>query len=138
MLLALAAYIFVEAGGYPDALQPGQPGPAFFPRLLAVVLGGLAAVMGAQALAGRTRVGDAPGREGLGKVGVAVALVAAFVASLHVGGVFLTLPLLLAAVMALMGERRIPALVGVPLLFDLFVYAVFHRFFSVDLPTVLF
>ena len=68
---------------------------------------------------------------------LALLLVIGFLLGVKTLGVFLLLPPLLGGVMAIMGERRPGTLVAVPLLFDLFVYVVFYRVFSVDLPTLL-
>lgn len=136
--LGLAIYVYIETGDYPESLMRSAPGPAFFPRLLAMILGGLALILAGRALAGSTSPGDVTSREGLGKICLSLAVLVGFLLSLPYGDIFLTLPLLLASVMAIMGERRWSVLLTAPLLFDLFVYVVFYRFFSVDLPTVYF
>jgi len=136
VLLALALGVVAETGGYPGSLVPGAPGPAFFPRFLAAALALLALLLGAQALRGGRRA-EVPATEGLGRTVLALLLVVGFLLGVESLGVFLLLPPLLGGVMAIMGERRPGMLVAVPLLFDLFVYVVFYRVFSVDLPTLL-
>ncbi|NIP57782.1 MAG: hypothetical protein GWM92_06030 [Gemmatimonadetes bacterium] len=136
VLLAVAVGVVAETGGYPGSLVPGAPGPAFFPRFLAAGLALLALLLGAQAVRGRRRA-DVPTTEGLGRTVLALLLVVGFLLGVESLGVFLLLPPLLGGVMAIMGERRAGMLVAVPLLFDLFVYVVFYRVFSVDLPTLL-
>lgn len=137
VLLAVAAGVFVETAGYPGSLVPGAPGPAFFPRFLAGGLGVLALLLAWGALrAHRAGEDEGEGRGGLARIGLSLVLVVVFLLAVGTAGFFLLLPPLLAAVMAVMGERRPWALVGVPLLFDLFVYVVFYRLFSVDLPTL--
>ena len=138
VLLVVAGYVWIETAGYPGSLISGAPGPAFFPRLLAVLTAGLALLLGERAVRGTSTAGrEVTGGEAI-RVGGAVLLLVGFRVLLGRLGTFLLLPPLLAAVMLLMGERSMLALAGVPLLFDVFVYLVFYRFFSVDLPTVLF
>lgn len=134
-LLAVATGVFVETAGYPGSLVPSAPGPAFFPRFLAGGLVILSLLLGVGAL--RRDAPDGDGEvEGLGRIVLSLVLVVGFVLGVGSLGFFLLLPPLLGGVMAIMGERRPGMLVAVPLLFDLFVYAVFFRLFSVDLPTL--
>lgn len=139
VLAAVAASIFVETAGYPASLVPGAPGPAFFPRFLAVILGLLAVLLAVRAFRRDGEAASAPvGSEGAaGRITAVFLMVVVFLAAVGALGFFVLLPPLLAGVMAVMGERRIGALLAVPLLFDLFVYVVFYRLFSVDLPTLL-
>lgn len=136
VLLVLAVGVVAETAGYPGSLVPGAPGPAFFPRFLAAGLALLALLLGGGALRGADR-GEVPATEGPGRTVLALLLVIGFLLGVEALGVFLLLPPLLGGVMAIMGERRPGMLVTVPLLFDLFVYVVFYRLFSVDLPTLL-
>jgi hypothetical protein len=58
-LLALSAYVWYETGSYPaPAAEAGAEGlgPAFYPRLLAITLTGLACLVAATALRGRPKV----------------------------------------------------------------------------------
>lgn len=137
-LAAAAACVWLETAGYPGSLVSGAPGPAFFPRLLALLAAGLALLLAWRAWRGTSTAGRDVSRPEARRVGASLLLLVLFVALLPRVGAFLLLPPLLASVMLLMGERSWLALAGVPLLFDLFVYLVFYRFFSVDLPTVLF
>lgn len=137
-LAAAAVYVWLETAGYPGSLVSGAPGPAFFPRLLALLAAGLGLLLAWRAWRGTSTAGRDVSRSEARRIGSSLLLLALFVALLPRVGTFLLLPPLLASVMLLMGERSWLALAGVPLLFDVFVYFVFYRFFSVDLPTVLF
>lgn len=139
VLTGLGLYVIIETWGYPGSPVPGAPGPAFFPRLLALALVALSLVLAASALRSRQRGDEGAIRwEGFPKVGAVVALAVVYVTLLEVGEFYLTTPLLLAAVMAVMGERRAWVLVLVPVGFVVFVYVVFHRTFAVAMPSFFF
>ena len=46
------------------------------------------------------------------------------------------LPILLGCVMILMGERKVLAIIAIPIMFDVFAYVVFYRIFNIMPPTV--
>lgn len=140
VLAALAVYVVVEAAGYPDSLVPGAPGPAFFPRLLAVALLGLCALLlvrlwrskrAPSASEPRSKAASHRGRVLVGLVGLVLTL--RLVPYL---GALVVLPPALALILWLMGERRPPRLIAIPLAFDLFLWLVFVRALAVDLPNV--
>jgi len=155
LLFGLALAIFLDTRAYPASLVPDAPGPAFFPRLLALGLGVCAGVLGGRAwrsgpedegpAAASARVVAPAGpavtdRGGVavgaaGRVAVAVGAIAGFILLAPRVGTFVVLPALLAALMVLLGERKPRSLIGVPLLFTAFVYLVFFRLLGVELPT---
>ena len=138
LLVVVAGIVIVETLDYPPSLVPGSPGPALVPRVLAVVLGILALVIGLRAW--RVR-GDWLANRGVKswpRVGLTVASLGLFLWAMTLGDFFLLLPVLLGALMRVMGERDWKTIVVVSLLFDLFVYLVFYHAFDVRLPTVLF
>jgi hypothetical protein len=138
-LVALALFVFVETRSYPPSMSAGSPGPAFFPRLLAALL----SVFAAGLLLRGVRTGHGAGSppslawHGLARSGVVLGLVALFLLVVGRGDFFLMLAPLLAAVMAVMGERGFGALLVAPVCFAAFVYLIFFRLFGVPFPTVL-
>lgn len=138
LFVAIGIYVFVETAGYPGSLVPDSPGAAFFPRLLAGLLFALSAVLVFRAVRGGETEAR-PRTEGSSAVRplAALGLVVLFLVLVTWLDFFLLLALLLAAVMALMGERRAKTLVLVPASFIGFVYVVFFRLFGVPFPTFL-
>ena len=132
LLALLAAGVLIDAHAYPPPLAQGAPGPAFFPRLLAVLVIGGAAVLAARALRG----GDAPTRPGGGTLRLfgAAAWIAGFLLALPVLGHLLALPPLVAGLMWLFGERSPRVLVGVPAAFAGCVHLLFAVALGVHLP----
>ena len=131
----VSASVWYDTGSYPESLVPGAPGGAAFPRALAASLFVLASVLLVEAL----RKGGEPAVpeswEGVGKNGTVLALLVVFVLLAGAWDFYLLLCLLVAATMAVMGERRKRALLGLPILFGAFVYVVFHRVLGVDFPS---
>lgn len=163
-LCAVAAVVAADTLSYPPSLVPGAPGPAFFPRLLAGLLFALGLVLAARAWrddhgavepdagaaeregrsperargdGGSRPAGSPAGRLEVVRVAGGVTAIAAFLWLAPRIDTFALLPVLVASLMALMGERRAVPLLAVPLGFTLFVYLVFHRAFGVILPTSL-
>ena len=77
-----------------------------------------------------------PAGEGAGKNGAVLGMLVLFVLLAGAWDFYLLLALLVAATMAIMGERSRPAWLGLPVLFVAFVYVVFHRVLGVDFPSV--
>lgn len=144
LLAVVAAGVLLDSRSYPGSLAEGAPGPAFFPRLLAVLLMGCAAWLAVRAArqppepdAGRSPENAAPG-SGAGR-GVRLALGAAWIAVFLLVwprlGTVLSVPLLVAGLMWLTGERSRLALIAVPLGFAAFIYLVFMVVLGVPLPS---
>lgn len=136
-LAGVATYVLFEARSYPPSLVPASPGPGLFPSLLAVVLLVLGALLWIRSTRGPRETEKTEGGS-VRRPLIALGVIVVFTAILESTDMFLTLPLLLAAIMWLMGERRAVSLVVTPLLFDVFVYVVFYRTFGVPFPTVVF
>lgn len=156
LLAAAGAAVLLDSRGYPPSLTEGAPGPAFFPRLLAVLLIASAAWLairawrgakesgsGGESGAGRSRgnaASDSAAGGGAGTrirrlgVWIAVAWIAAFLLVWPLLGTVLSVPLLVVGLMWLTGERSWRTLVSVPLAFAGFIYLVFMVLLGVPLP----
>ena len=153
LLAVVGAAVLLDSRGYPPSLAEGAPGPAFFPRLLAVLLIAFAAWLAIRAWGGARERGSGAGRSrgnvasdsapGVGagsrvrRLGlwVAVAWIAAFLLVWPRLGTVLSVPLLVVGLMWLTGERSWRTLVFVPLAFAGFIYLVFMVLLGVPLPT---
>ena len=165
LLAAVGAAVLLDSRGYPPSLTEGAPGPAFFPRLLAVLLiacaawlairtwrgarergagGGSAGGSGDESGVGRSR-GNVSSESAAGsgvrsrvplpRVWIAVAWIAAFLLVWPRLGTVLSVPLLVVGLMWLTGERSWRTMVSVPLAFAGFIYLVFMVLLGVPLPT---
>lgn len=132
LLALLGAGVLFDAHGYPPPLAQGAPGPAFFPRLLAILLIGAAAVLAARTRR-RQETSGHPGGSTIRLLGAA-GWIAGFLLALPVVGHLLTLPPLVAGLMWLFGERSPRILVGVPVAFAGFVHLLFVVALGVPLP----
>ncbi|MDH3733515.1 MAG: tripartite tricarboxylate transporter TctB family protein [Gemmatimonadota bacterium] len=155
ILAAVGAVVIVDSLSYPASLVPGAPGPAFLPRLLASGLLAAAGMLAWRARPGggsrepdgtpsqpEPEPGEAPSHPpsapGAGpRVTIAVAAIAGFIAIAPRTHTLIVLPVLVAVLMVLMGERRPIRLLGAPLLFTAFVFVVFVQLFGVSLPGLL-
>ncbi|MDE2719333.1 tripartite tricarboxylate transporter TctB family protein [Candidatus Palauibacter polyketidifaciens] len=144
LLAVVAAGVLLDSRSYPGSLAEGAPGPAFFPRLLAVLLMGCAAWLAVRAArrppepdTGRSRGSAAPGAGG--RRGARLALGAAWIAVFLLAwprlGTVVSVPLLVAGLMWLTGERSRLVLIAVPLGFAAFIYLVFMVVLGVPLPS---
>lgn len=148
LLAAAGAAVLLDSRGYPPSLTEGAPGPAFFPRLLAVLLIASAAWLAIRAWrkgsgGGRFRgnvASDSAAGAGAGTrirrlgVWIAVTWIAAFLLIWPVLGTVVSVPLLVVGLMWLTGERSWRTLVSVPLAFAGFIYLVFMVLLGVPLP----
>ena len=133
LLAAIGAAVLLDSRGYPPSLTEGAPGPAFFPRMLAVLLIACAAWLPVRAW----RKGSGSQAESrIPRLGVliAVAWIAAFLLVWPWLGTVLSVPLLVVGLMWLTGERSWRTLVSVPLAFAGFIYLVFMVLLGVPLP----
>ena len=157
LLAVVGAAVLLDSRGYPPSLAEGAPGPAFFPRLLAVLLIACAAWLAIRALRGARETGSGGGSgagpsrgnvasdsaPGVGagsrvrrlQLWIAVAWIAAFLLVWPRLGTVLSVPLLVVGLMWLTGERSWRILVSVPLAFAGFIYLVFMVLLGVPLPT---
>ena len=132
-LLLFAALYVERASHITVGFASDVLGPAFFPRLLAFLLALLAVGLLARSLTGRgPRVSRTPMRSRLFWTVVALLVGYALLMPL-VGFLYLT-PLLLGAVMRILGLERWGWLVGVALGLTVFLYVLFTKALSVPLP----
>ncbi|MDH4268087.1 MAG: tripartite tricarboxylate transporter TctB family protein [Deltaproteobacteria bacterium] len=138
LLIGVTGYILYETNFYPSPIVPGAPGPAYFPRGLACTLLLLAVVLFVQGLRAKEEGDTGMRGQVVWKLGCTLILIVTYLALLEIWDTFILTPLLLAPIMVIMGERRIQSIIAVPLIFDLFIYAVFYRIFHVQFPTIYF
>jgi putative tricarboxylic transport membrane protein len=137
LLVALSGSVLYATSSYPEPMVRGDPGPALFPRILACILILLAVLLFISSLKTKETTPRLSWRM-MKRPLVVLLLLIAFVAAVDYWDTFILLPILLASVMMVMGERKLRMLIGVPLCFDAFVYLVFYRIFHIMLPTVYF
>ena len=153
LLAVVGAGVLLDSRGYPASLAEGAPGPAFFPRLLAVLLlacGAWLAVRGWRSARRDAVVEGGPGAAGSDphadetrsrgnvsavRLGLAAGWIVVFLLAWPRLGTVLSVPLLVVGLMWLTGERSRPALVLVPVVFAGFIYLVFIVGFGVPLPS---
>jgi hypothetical protein len=130
-LALVGAGVLLDARGYPAPLIEGVPGPAFFPRLVALLL-----IAGAVVLAVRPRRGGAGETRAGGRLRLlgATLWIAGFLAMLPLLGHLAALPPLIFGLMWLSGERSPWTLAAVSLAFGGFVHLLFVVALGVPLP----
>ncbi|MBN2570141.1 MAG: tripartite tricarboxylate transporter TctB family protein [Deltaproteobacteria bacterium] len=138
LLMAVSIYIFYETSSYPEPLIEGAPGASLFPNVLALCLVILSVILFINGFLHKKVIEETTNWKMVGKVGIDLVLIIIFLIFLDIWDVFIMMPLLLGATMIIMGEKSIKAIIAVPLIFDLFVYAVFYKMFNVMLPTIYF
>ena len=138
ILVGISVYIFYETNFYPEPIVPGAPGATLFPRVLAGSLLCLSAVLFVQGVRGGTGAQKGLTWLAVGKILLSLGLAVLFWALLSIWDIFILMPLLLASIMVIMGEKRIRTIIAVPIIFDIFIYVVFYRIFGVMLPTIYF
>ncbi|MGH2626934.1 MAG: tripartite tricarboxylate transporter TctB family protein [Anaerolineales bacterium] len=132
-LLVFAALYFQQSFAIRTGFAPDRLGPTFFPRLLAGALALLALTLIARAAADRSeRPPLPPARIGV-LIGV-TGLTAAYALLLPLVGFLLATPVLIGAVIALMGLREWRPLLVTAIAVTVVLYLVFARFLHVLLP----
>ncbi len=136
--LALGAAVLVYCSKHLDtAMSAMDPsGPAAMPRLVAVlmVLIGLAHIIGAVCVmkSDKTPPKKAQGRK-TPVIIICAACIAYYFVIEPVGYLFAT-PLLIAAIMASVGERKVPRIVGMSVGTTLVLFAIFNYVLAVRMP----
>ena len=132
-LLAFAALYFQQSFSINTGFASDLLGPTFFPRLLAAALALLALMLVARAAWNRSDRAPPPAARVGVFIGV-VGLTAAYALFLPVVGFLLATPVLVGAVIALMGLREWRPLLGTAIAVTVVLYLVFVRFLHVLLP----
>ncbi|HET6947171.1 MAG TPA: tripartite tricarboxylate transporter TctB family protein [bacterium] len=132
-LLVLAGVYFEQSFAITRGFASDRLGPAFFPRLLALTLAALAATLVVRAVSGRSDPSHPPAVRLRVFAGLLVLLVA-YTLLLPRAGFLLTTPVLLGAVIWLLGLRSWASLVGTALGVTAVLYVFFGRFLHVLLP----
>ena len=132
-LLLFAAFYFERSFAISTGLASDRLGPTLFPRVLAVVLALLAAVLIGRSLAGRSDPTPLPKIRAT-RLFVILALTVVWALLLPPVGFLFVTPLLLGTVMWTMGLRHWRGLIGLSLGMTLVLYLVFVRALNVLLP----
>lgn len=132
-LLVAAMIYFQQSFAITRGFASDRLGPAFFPRLLAVVLGALALTLIVRAVSGRSDPSRPPAIRSGVLIGLIVLLVL-YALALPSLGFILTTPLLVAGAIWLLGLRQWPRVAGTALSVTLVLYVVFVRMLHVLLP----
>jgi putative tricarboxylic transport membrane protein len=132
-LLVFAAVYFQQSFEITRGFASDRLGPAFFPRLLAGVLAGLAVVLIMRALSGRSNPTPPPAMR-LGVFLGTLGLMIVYSLALPRAGFLVATPLLLAGVIWLLGLRRWSTVAGTAVGVTATLYIVFARMLKVLLP----
>jgi putative tricarboxylic transport membrane protein len=132
-LLLLAILYFERSFAISTGLASDRLGPTFYPRVLAVVLAVLATVLIARSLTDRSDPSPLS-RVRAGRLFAVFGVMLLWVGLLPYLGFPLVTPLLLVAVMWILGHRRWRSLIAVSLGLTLALYLVFVRTLNVLLP----
>ncbi len=135
VLIAVAAGYGIMAAGLPQRAVPDTPGPSFFPWLITIAIGGLAAALLWQGV----REVRGPGLpRGLGgfdrKAALTLVLFAVYLGLLPVAGfVLASIPFTAALIVLFGGRNRLVVLAG-SLGMPVLLYYLFREVFSILLP----
>jgi len=132
-LLAFAGLYFQQSFSIRTGFAPDRLGPAAYPRLLAIALAVMAAALLVRAVRGRSDPSPPPPMRA-GIFAGAVALMVGYALALPSAGFLLATPVLLGAVIWLLGLRDWPRLLGTALGMTAVLYVVFVRALKVLLP----
>ncbi len=135
VLIAVAAGYGIMAAGLPERAVPNTPGPSFFPWLITITIGGLAAALLWQ---GVREVRGAGLPRGLGgfdrKAALTLVLFAVYLAVLPYAGFLMASVPFTAALIWLYGGRK-PLLVATgSLAMPVLLFYLFREIFSILLP----
>ena len=134
VLLAVSVAMFVSASALP-ASTDASIGPGTWPKILAGLMGLLSILLLIQSLADHSGK-EAPFKAGPGlkRVGLGIVILAVFCALLYFVGFMIASAFMIPAVMLLMGEKRVPVLVGVTVGVLVAVYVIFVMALNLPLP----
>ncbi|WP_129114772.1 tripartite tricarboxylate transporter TctB family protein [Halegenticoccus tardaugens] len=133
LLLALAVGVFVASGDFRSG-PTDAPGPAFFPRLIATSIALLAIVQIAQRTAGKRTSTHRVTRENVRRVGIPLAFVALYVATMPIFGFLVGTIVFLISFMWYSGVDSVRTSGPIALGISLLLFYVFVSFLHVPLP----
>jgi len=132
-LLAFALVYYQQSFSIVRGFASDRLGPAFFPRMLALALAALSLALIGRALAGRSDPSRPPEMR-LGVFAAVMGLLVVYAAVMPVVGFLIATPVLLAAVIRLLGLRQWAAVLGTAVGVTAVLYVVFGRALHVLLP----
>jgi putative tricarboxylic transport membrane protein len=132
-LLGFALVYYQQSFSIIRGFASDRLGPAFFPRMLAFALAALSLVLILRALAGRSDPSRPPEMR-VGVFAAVIALLLVYAAVMPFAGFLLATPVLLAAVIWLLGLRHWVPVIGTALGVTAVLYFVFGRTLHVLLP----
>lgn len=135
VLIAVAAGYGFMAAGLPQRSMPNTPGPSFFPWLITIAIGGLAAALLRQGVRAVRDDGFRPDPGGIDRrTALTLAVFAVYLGLLPVLGFLLaSIPFTAALILLFGGRNRLvvmAASVGMPVL----LFYLFREVFSILLP----
>ena len=134
--VVLGAATFAMTLPFPK-MAGGAPGPALFPQILAVLLGGFGIVVMAQARQGIVEEGENYGRAAIVKAGLVLLFIGIYVASITKLGFIITGSLLLTVLM-LMLEVKPKVALPTAIILTILTALLFGKVLRVPLPPGLF
>jgi putative tricarboxylic transport membrane protein len=132
-LLAVALLYYQQSFSIVRGFASDRLGPAFFPRMLALALAALSLTLVIRALAGRSDPSRPPAMR-VGVFAAVIALLVIYAVVMPAVGFLIATPVLLAAVIWLLGLRRWVTVLGTALSVTAVLYVVFGRALHVLLP----
>jgi putative tricarboxylic transport membrane protein len=130
LLLGLAVFVFVYSGTLPPPVQDLDPGPGFFPRMLAVLIGVLALVP----LLKPQDWDPLPRGIVAWHVIGTVLLLFGYALLVDTAGFVITTVVFVLAELLLLGARRPLTLIAMPLVVGLGLFYLFRSVLDVPLP----
>lgn len=130
ILLLIGIYVSIEVSGY-TKIASLDIGPAFFPRVLGVLLIVFAILLAGQAMKKNDQTQAVFINRNLM---IVFGLVAAFAVAFNFLGFIITSVVLLTVLMRLMGAESWKKAILVSIITTIVIYGVFHTFLNVPLP----
>ncbi len=137
IFLAIAVYAFVSSLGMVAKNANDVLGPAFWPKILAVLMIILSVLLIAESLLSKS---DEPSpidirSEGFKRVVKICAVLVLFGILIFFAGIYIAMLAMMPLTMYLHGERKIPVMAGITIGMIVFIYLVFGKALLVPLPT---
>ena len=135
VLIAVAVGYGLMAAGLPERAMPNTPGPSFFPWLITITIGGLAATLfwqGRRALQGANLGMDLAGIDR--KAALTLVIFAVYLGLLPIAGFLLaSIPFSAALILLFGGRNRLVVATG-SVFMPVLLYYLFREVFNILLP----